>query len=235
MGKVKTKGVDNGGFTDRLPNYNIFGKQPNTLMRALLADNPSPENKALIRDIERLEADLSDARKWEGYTNAERDELQQRMLHEVQMSHWERCSDRKQKLDAELEAFRESWLRKNHVDGSERLANMQRYRTEIKLDDSNLEATLLEAASASTPEQRAAYDPDRLYAMAEHAADKGLTGTLGVAKSALQNCNVSQPWLNTDKGDELATAIDDVTTEYGITKTNGGELAAEISELITVV
>jgi hypothetical protein len=198
--------------------YNTYGRTHNALARAFLADNPTPENKSLLADLERLENDLSDTRKWADIPNEKRSDLRDQMLHEVQLAHWQRCAERKEKLSAEFEAFRASWQRQNKRDGSERLADMQRYRTEIKLDDSNLEATLLEAASAETPEERAKYDPDYLYALAEHAADKGLKGALGVAKSALENCNVKAPWLNDPRGDALAKEMSAVDAEYGTAK-----------------
>ena len=110
---------------------------------------------------------------------------------------------------------------------------MQRYKTEIRLDgESKAEAILLEAAAAETPQERAAFDPDYLYALAEYAADAGKAGTLAVARSALDNCNVSQPWLNDSKGAVLASAINEVDVEYGLAKSDGGEIVAEVAELI---
>jgi hypothetical protein len=215
--------------------YNRYGKTHNSLARAFIEDTPSAENRALLADIQRIETDLSDKRKWQDYTNVEKDELAERMLHECSMSHWQRNTERKEKLTAEFDAFRASWERTNKRDGSERLANMARYKTEIKLDPKKAEADLYAAADASTPEDRAQYDSDYLYALAEHTANENKPGTLSVAKSALDNCNVSEPWLNTDKGANLATAILEVDTEYGIAKSDGGEIAVEVAELINVV
>ena len=211
--------------------YNTFGRTHNSLWRAQMADNPSKENAALLADLQKLETDLSDTRKWSDIRNEERAGLREQMLHEVQMSHWQRCTERRDKLSAEFEGFRESWQRQNKRDGSERLANMQRHKTELKLDPNKAEAELYEAASADTPEARGKHDPDRLYAAAEYIADLGKAGTLEVAKAALDNCNVTQPWLNTEKGDSLATEISEVDIEYGTAAVASG-IQCDIAELV---
>ena len=215
--------------------YNRFGKTHNSLARAFLADSPIPENRALMADIQRFEADINDKRKWQDFTNTERAELQERQLHELTMQHWTRCAQRKEKLQSEYDAFRATWERQNRVDGAERLANMARFKTEIRLDPDKIEAKLHEAASADTPQDRAKYDADWLYAAAEHMADTGKPGTLAVAKSALDNCNANAPWMNDPKGDALASAIDEVSVEYGLAKSDGGEIVVEVAELINVV
>ena len=212
--------------------YNRFGKTHNALAREFLKQSGTPENRALIADIDRFEADINDAHKWDNYSNVERAELQERALHDLTVRHWNRCAARKEQLSGEFDAFRESWKRQNKRDGSERLANMARFRTEIKLDPDKIEAELYAAAEADTPAARAKYDPDYLYMAAEHVADQGKAGTLAVARSALDNCHVSEPWLNTEKGSALASAINEVDVEYGLAKSDGGEIAVEVAELI---
>ena len=211
--------------------YNVFGRTHDGLWRAQMADNPTAENRALLADLERLEADLSDTRKWSDIPNEERPAIRDQMLHELQMAHWQRCAERKEKLQTEYDAFRESWQRQHKRDGAERLANMQRHKTELKLNPDKAEAELYEAASADTPEARGKYDPDRLYAAAEYIADQGKAGTLEVAKGALDNCNVSEPWLNTEKGDLLAREIGEVDIEYGTAAVADG-LVCDVAELV---
>ena len=91
--------------------YNVFGRTHDGLWRAQMASNPTAENRALLADLERLEADLSDTRKWSDIPNEERPGIRDSMLHELQMAHWQRCTQRKEKLSAEFDAFRESWQR----------------------------------------------------------------------------------------------------------------------------
>ena len=211
--------------------YNVFGRTHDGLWRAQMASNPTAENRALLADLERLEADLSDTRKWSDIPNEERPGIRDSMLHELQMAHWQRCTQRKEKLSAEFESFRASWERQHRVDGSERLANMARYKTEIKLNPKKAESDLYEAASADTPEARAKFDADYLYALAEHTANEGKSGSLEVAKGALSNCNVSQPWINTEKGDLLAKEIGEVSLEYGTAAVADG-LVCDVAELV---
>ena len=232
MSKTKTNTVVQSPPSLGHNPFNRFGKTHNALAREFLKRSGTPENRALIADIERFEADIADKRKWADFDNVERAELQERALHDLTVQHWRRCAERKEKLSAEFTAFRDSWKRQNKRDGSERLANMQRYKTDIKLNPDKIEAELYAAAEADTPAARAKYDPDYLYMAAEYIADQGKTGTLAVARSALDNCHVSEPWLNTDKGAALASAINEVDVEYGLAKSDGGEIVAEVAELI---
>ena len=231
---AKSKTVVQGAPSMHHNPYNRFGKSYNALAREFLKQSGTPENRALIADLERFEADINDGQKWQGMKPVERDQLQERALHELAMNHWHRCAQSREKLEHEYDQFRASWERTHRIDGAARLANMAHYKTRLKLDSpEKIEGELFAAANASTPEERAQFDPDRLYAMAEIAADSGKPGTLEVAKQALSNCNVDAPWLNDPKGAALAAAIDEVTTEYGLAKSDGGEIVAEIAELVT--
>ena len=207
----------------------------NELARSILENHAIlPENKRLMTDIRKLEADMS-SREWPNLI--ERAETAEARLHDLQLDHWQRTQSAQEKAETELRQYAASWRRANEAPAAERLLQRERLKVQLAISDKReIAAMVSKALEADSPEARQSIDGDMLYAAAEWAMTHSDNDLLLTAKEAIRTTNSDAPWLNTEKGAELAHEADIYSCEYGLCRMDpeaaGDEVAFDVAEVI---
>ena len=219
------------------PPFNAAGKRPNQFAREMLERSTSQSNKQLLGAINKIEAEYRDEDRWRNIDPIRRAEWLDSQIADLQRDHYGRkIADYEVSMQA-LQKFADVWRKTNKSNGADDNYALTRHRIEVALlSKRELAQELEKASAASSHEERAAIDHNRLLAIAERSLNDGDNTSAGIAKAALEKSNAGEPWLNSEQGSNLQSRVDHDSVEFGLAKVeNAGDFdTIEITTLLNI-